>query len=113
MKVNAQAPDVLNNEVRPADLYIAATKNVPARPKLEINAGAAPRLAARNQTGETAPAPEMATAQAASNGAPSTLIALSATPGPAAPVPPPERNLPPPIPISPQLTQRGPPPPPA
>jgi len=105
--VNAPAPDVLNNEVRPADLSIAATQNVPARPKLEINAGVAPRLATRNQTGETAAAPEMAAAQAASNGAPSTLIALSATPGPAAPVAPPEGNLAARIAISPEGKQRG------
>lgn len=105
--VNAPAPDVQNNEVRPADLSIAATQNVPARPKLEINAGAAPRLAARNQDGETAPAPEMAAAQAASNGAPSTLIALSATPGPVAPVAPPDGNLAARIAISPEGKQRG------
>jgi len=105
--VNAPAPDVQNNEVRPADLSIAAAPNVPARPKLEINAGAAPRLATRNQTGETAPAPEMAAAQAASNGAPSTLIALSATPGPSAPVAPPEGNLAARIAISPEGKQRG------
>ena len=105
--VNAPAPDVLNNEDRPADLSIAAAQNVPARPKLEINAGVAPRLATRNQTGETAPAPEMAAAQAASNGAPSTLIALSATPGPAAPVAPPEGNLAARIAISPEGKQRG------
>jgi len=105
--VNAPAPDVLNNEDRPADLSIAAAQNVPARPKLEINAGVAPRLATRNQTGETAAAPEMAAAQAASNGAPSTLIALSATPGPAAPVAPPEGNLAARIAISPEGKQRG------
>ena len=105
--VSAPAPDVLNNEVRPADLSIAPTQNVPARPKLEINAGVAPRLATRNQTGESAPAPEMAVAQAASNGAPSTLIALSATPGPPAPVAPPEGNLAARIAISPEGKQRG------
>ena len=105
--VSAPAPDVLNNEVRPADLSIAPTQNVPARPKLEINAGVAPRLETRNQTGESAPAPEMAVAQAASNGAPSTLIALSATPGPAAPVAPPEGNLAARIAISPEGKQRG------
>src|SRR5260221_11278281 len=49
----------------------------------------------------------MATAQAASNGAPSTLIALSATPGPAAPVAPPEGNLAARIAISPEGKQRG------
>jgi len=80
--VNAPAPDVLNNEVRPADLSIAATQNVPARPKLEINAGVAPRLATRNQTGETAAGAGDGCRAAASNGAPSTLIAPVATPGP-------------------------------
>jgi TonB family protein len=105
--VSAPAPDVLNNEVRPADLSIAATQNVPARPKLEISAGVTPRLAARNQTDESAPAPEMVAAQAPSNGAPSTLIALSATPGPAAPVAPPEGNLAARIAISPEGKQRG------
>jgi len=47
-RCDAPAPDVLNNEVRPADLSIAATQNEPARPKLEINAGVAPRIATRN-----------------------------------------------------------------
>jgi TonB family protein len=105
--VNAPAPDVQNSQVRPADLSIAATQSVPARPKLEINAGAAPRLAPHNQTGETAAAPEMAAAQAASNGAPSTLIALSAIPGPAVPVAPPEGNLAARIAISPEGRQHG------
>jgi len=105
--VNAPAPDVQNNEVRPADLSIAAAQNVPARPKLEINAGAAPRLATRNQTGESAPAPDMAAAQGASNGASSTLIALSATPGPAAPVVPPDGNLAARLAISPEGKQHG------
>jgi len=105
--VNAPAPDVQNSQVRPADLSIAATQSVPARPKLEINAGAVPRLATRNQTGEIAAAPEMAAAQAASNGAPSTLIALSATPGPAVPVAPPEGNLAARIAISPEGRQHG------
>jgi len=105
--VNAPAPDVQNSQVRPADFSIAATQSVPARPKLEINAGAVPRLATRNQTGEIAAAPEMAAAQAASNGAPSTLIALSATPGPAVPVAPPEGNLAARIAISPEGRQHG------
>jgi TonB family protein len=104
---NALAPDVQNNEVRPADLSIAATQNMPARPELEINAGVAPRLSAQKQYGETAPAPEMAFTQAASNGAASTLIALSATPGPAAPIAPPEGNLAARIAISPEGKQRG------
>jgi TonB family protein len=102
---NAPAPDVLNNEVHPADLTIAATQNAPARPKLEINAGAAPRLATQKRDGEFALAPEMAAS--ASNGAASTLIALSATPGPPVPVAPPEGNLAARIAIGPEGKQRG------
>ncbi|MGB8321782.1 MAG: TonB family protein [Candidatus Acidiferrum sp.] len=87
--------DLPNLEQRPAELSIVTTTNGPARPKLEINAGSAPRLAERKQTGESAPEPDVASASSnAGNGAPSTLIALSATPGPAAPVVPvPQGNL--------------------
>ena len=102
----APAPDVLNNEVRPADISIAATPNQPARPKLEINAGAAPRVAAKKSETEAGPSPEMASALS-SNGASSTLIALSATPGPVAPVAPPEGNLAARVAISPEGKQRG------
>jgi len=104
--INAPAPDVLNNEVRPSDISIAAPQNMPAKPKLEINAGAAPRVAARNSDVDAGPSPEMASSLA-SNGASSTLIALSATPGPAAPVAPPEGNLAARIAISPEGKQHG------
>jgi len=83
-------------------LPIAANQNAPARPRLELNTGAAPRAAKRKQDGEAVAAPEMSSAQAASNGAASTLIALSATPGPAAPVEPPQGNLAARIAISPE-----------
>ena len=105
--VATPALDVQNNEVRPADLPIAANQNAPARPRLELNTGAAPRAAKRRQDGEALPAPEMSSAQAASNGAASTLIALSATPGPAAPVEPPQGNLAARIAITPEGKQRG------
>jgi len=105
--VPTPAPDVLNNEVRPTVLPIAANQNAPARPRLELNTGAAPRAAKRKQDGEAVAAPEMSSAQAASNGAASTLIALSATPGPAAPVEPPQGNLAARIAISPEGKQRG------
>jgi protein TonB len=98
---------VPNNEVRPSDISIATTQNMPARPKLEINAGAAPRVAAHNSSVDTGPSPEM-TSSLPSNGASSTLIALSATPGPSAPVAPPEGNLAARIAISPEGKQRGP-----
>ncbi len=102
----APAPDALNNEVRPADISIAANANQPARPKLEINAGSAPRVSARTANSDAGSSPEMASSLP-SNGASSTLIALSATPGPAAPVAPPEGNLAARVAISPEGKQRG------
>jgi len=87
---DAPAPDVAALDQKPADITLNPTASGPARPKLELNAGAAPRLAQHSQTGDTA-APEIA----AQNGnAPSTLIALSATPAPPQPeVQPPAGNL--------------------
>jgi len=89
------------------DLNIPETQSVPARPKLEINAGVAPRAAKRDQAGEVAaPAPEMA-ASAAGGASTSTLIALSATPGPPAPVAPPAGNLAAKVSISPEGGRNG------
>jgi len=105
-EVTAPAPEIQNNETRPADLTIAANQNAPARPQLEINAGSVPLAATRKQIGDAGAAPEMA-ASSASNGAASTLIALSATPGPSAPVEPPQGNLAARIAISPEGKQHG------
>src|SRR5437667_3423483 len=96
----------MNSEVRSSDISIATAQNVPAKPKLEINAGAAPRVAAHNSSVDAGPSPEMASSLA-SNGASSTLIALSAMPGPAVPVAPPEGNLAARIAISPEGKQHG------
>jgi TonB family protein len=91
-----------------ADLNLPATPNGPARPKLEINAGLAPRVAKRDQAGDAGPAPEVAAAQlSAANGGDSTLIALSATPGPPAPVAPPQGNLAARVSISPDGANKG------
>src|SRR5260370_3849266 len=79
--------------------------NAPARPKLELNAGAAPRLAQRTQTRAVEPAPDVTTAEA--NGNAATFIALSATPGPPAPVVPSQGNLPARVSISPEGKQSG------
>ncbi|HEY2456937.1 MAG TPA: TonB family protein [Candidatus Acidoferrum sp.] len=99
-KVTAASPDappadLPNLEQRPAEMNIANSASGPARPKLEINAGAAPRLAERKQSGESAAeADEPAAISSAGNGAASTLIALSSNPGPAAPIAPvPQGNL--------------------
>jgi len=90
------------------DLSLAATPNGPARPKLEINAGAAPRVAKREQAGDAVPAPEVGASQvSAANGGDSTLIALSATPGPVAPVAPPQGNLAARVSISPDGVKKG------
>jgi len=84
---DAPALDVPNTETRPADLSLAQLPDAPVKPRLEINAGSVPRVSDRTQTGEVAPAPEVATAAAnSSSGSAVTIIALSSTPGPPAPV---------------------------
>ncbi len=90
------------------DLSLPVAPNEPARPKLEINAGAAPRVAKREQAGDAGPAPEVgATQPSAADGSTSTLIALSATPGPPAPVVPPQGNLAARVSISPDGAKKG------
>jgi len=90
----APAPEVQFGEQQVADLNLATTTAAPERPKLQINAGAAPRVAQRKQDGAADSAPDVAAAQLASpNGSGQALIALSATPGPPAPVAPPAGNL--------------------
>ena len=90
----APSPDLPNLEQRPAEISLAATPAGPARPKLEINAGSAPRLASRKQTGDAAAPDVSAVPSEVNGGAPSTLIALSANPAPPAPVVPvPQGNL--------------------
>jgi len=85
--------DIPNVEQHVAEMNLPAAQAGPARPKLELNAGAAPRVAQKNQSGDAGPAPEVAAAQlAAANGGPSALIALSANPAPPAPVQPPAGN---------------------
>jgi TonB family protein len=89
-----------------SELNIPETQTGPARPKLEINAGVAPRAARRESAGDVAaPAPEMTSA--AGGASASTLIALSATPGPAAPVAPPAGNLAAKVSISPDGGKKG------
>jgi TonB family protein len=80
-------PDVPNMELRPAEISLAEVTSGPARPKLEINAGSAPRLADRSQKGDVDRAPELAVENGGAAGGPSaTIVALSATPAPPAPV---------------------------
>jgi len=74
--VNAPAPDVLNNEVRPADLSIAATQNVPARRSWKLTR--AWRRGSRRaiKTGETAAAPGWLPRKPLRTARHATLIAL-------------------------------------
>ena len=103
------SPDLPNMEQKPAEISLAATQNGPARPKLEINAGSAPRVGAHTQAGEVAAAPDVV--PSASNtlaGSAGTLIALSASPAPPAPaVPVPEGNLAARVAISPEGKKAG------
>ena len=104
----APAPDLPMLDQKLADIAPSMLPNAPARPKLELNAGAAPRLTPRSQTGDAEPAPEVASTQSGvENGNASTFIALSATSGPPAPVAPPQGNLAARVSISPEGKQPG------
>jgi TonB family protein len=104
---NAPAPEVQLAEQRTADMTLAANTTGPERPKLQINAGVAPRAAERKQDGAADPAPEVASQLSSPNGSGQTLIALSATPGPSAPVAPPPGNLAARVAISPEGKKAG------
>ncbi|HXO60837.1 MAG TPA: TonB family protein [Candidatus Acidoferrales bacterium] len=100
-------PDVPAVDGAPAEITLAPTANAPARPKLELNAGAAPRVAQqRSPPNDAGPAPELAHQNSMNSNA-STLIALSATPGPVAPSAPPQGNLSARVAISPEGKQPG------
>ena len=103
----APLPDVPAFEQKAGGIPLPVSANVPARPKLELNAGSAPRISPRAQKGDVDPAPELGASQP-SLGNPSTFIALSATPAPAAPVVQlPQGNLAARISISPEGKQPG------
>lgn len=79
--------DAPNLETRPADMSLAFIATGVERPKLEMNAGSAPRLAEHTQNGDAVLTPQLASGTAGTVGGPSeTIIALSATPAPPAPV---------------------------
>ena len=88
---HARAPELQLNDTHSADLALAMNNAGPERPKLQINAGVAPRAAEHKQDG--GPAPDVASEMSSPNGSGQALIALSATPGPPAPVAPPPGNL--------------------
>src|SRR5882724_2865145 len=103
----APIPEVQLSEQRTADLNLAMTNSGPQRPKLQINAGIAPRVAQRKQDGSADPAPDVAAQLTSPNGSGQTLIALSATPGPPAPVASPAGNLAARVTISPEGKKPG------
>jgi TonB family protein len=105
----APLPEVAAFDQKIGEIALSVSPNAPARPKLELNAGAAPRLGPREQTGDAGPAPEVGAAQAsAANGNSATFIALSATPAPPAPITQlPQGNLSARISISPEGKQPG------
>ncbi|OLB92922.1 MAG: hypothetical protein AUG83_06935 [Acidobacteria bacterium 13_1_20CM_4_57_11] len=110
VKLTAEpAPDLPTLDQKLADIAPAMLPHAtPARPKLELNAGGAPRVAQRAQTGEVEPAPEVVSAQSGvANGNATTFIALSASPAPPAPVVPPQGNLAARVSISPEGKQPG------
>lgn len=105
---NAPTPDVPTFDDKPGAMALIASPNGPKRPDLELNGGTAPRIAPKAQKGNVAPAPDVGTTQVAGvNGNSSTLIALSATPAPAAPVSPPQGNLAARVSISPEGKKPG------
>jgi TonB family protein len=100
-----QVPDVVAAVTDPTAITLAPSPNAPARPKLELNAAAPPRISNQIATKQDAgPAPELAHPDSANA---ATLIALSANPGPVAPPAPPQGNLAAPIAISPEGKQPG------
>src|SRR4029077_6623973 len=105
----APAPDLPALDQKLADIAPAMLPHAaPARPKLELNAGAAPRVEQRTQTRADEPAPEVSSAQSGiPNGNAATFIALSAARGPPAPVVPPQGNLAARVSISPEGKQPG------
>ncbi|HYT22127.1 MAG TPA: TonB family protein [Candidatus Polarisedimenticolia bacterium] len=110
VKLTAEpAPDLPTLDQKLAEIAPAMLPHAsPARPKLELNAGAAPRVAPRAQTGEVEPAPEVGSAQSGiANGNAATFIALSASPAPPAPVVPPQGNLAARVSLSPEGKQPG------
>jgi TonB family protein len=105
---DAPPPDVPVFDQKPGELALIASFRAPARPKLELNAGATPRLAERTQLGDVGPAPDVGSSQpGAVNGNSATFIALSAAPAPPAPVAPPNGNLAARVSISPEGKKPG------
>lgn len=105
----APLPDVAPFEQKSGEIPLPLSPEGPARPKLELNAGAAPRVAPRAESGDAVPAPEVGAARSGTTaGNPATFIAISAAPAPPAPIaPPPQGNLSARVSISPEGKNPG------
>jgi TonB family protein len=105
----APLPDVAPFEQKTGEISLPVSPNAPARPRLELNAGAAPHVARRARSGDAGPAPEVGAAGSSTTaGNPAAFIALSAAPPPPAPlVPPPQGNLAARVSISPEAKKPG------
>ncbi len=84
---DSPTPEISNLEQQTAAIGISSSTTGPAKPKLQIDASSAPRVANRSHTGDNSSAPEVPLTTSFSS-APSTLIAISAAPGPPVPVAP-------------------------
>lgn len=104
---DAVAPHFASDNARPAEMNLAMPENAPARPKLEINASAAPRAAVRRAEENTGAAPQLAAGTPGAGNSAETFIALSAAPAPPAAVQPPAGNLAARIAISPEGKRAG------
>ncbi len=106
---SAPTPDIPNAEQRLAEISLALRQTGPARPKVELNTGSAPRVIQRAEDSEAASAPDTGMVQSSLvNGDARTLIALSATPAPpAVPVSLPQGNLAARVSISPEGKTAG------
>jgi TonB family protein len=102
----AAAPEVPMAEQHSGEMALAMNSG-PERPKLQINAGSAPRAAQHQPVSGALPDPEVAKPLASPDGSGPTLVALSATPGPPAPVIPPPGNLAARVTISPEGGKPG------
>ncbi len=106
---SAPLPEVPAFQQELGEVSLTVSPNGPARPKVELNTGATPRVAPRAQSGDAEPAPEVNGMQpGATNENASTLIAVSAAPAPPAPVVQvPQGNLAARVSISPEGQQPG------
>ncbi|HKV23571.1 MAG TPA: TonB family protein [Candidatus Acidoferrum sp.] len=103
----APLPDMTAAEPKPADVSLVNSPNGPARPKLDLNASAAPRMTERAQASGAVAAPQLNAAQPGGTSS-STLVALSSDPAPPKPeMQPPAGNLAARVSISPEGKKPG------